>query len=67
MLATALGRVDPALIGLDAHTLPCPRCGLRCVRTFDMGDDVWGCRRCARPAPETQIARFYEETKHAHV
>lgn len=61
MLGNAIGRVDPAVIGLEAITLPCPVCGMRCVRTFHLGDDVWACRRCARPAPEVQIARFQEE------
>ena len=59
MLANAIGRVDPAVLGLEALTLPCPLCGLRTVRTWPMGDDVFGCRRCARPSVEEQAAHFY--------
>lgn len=45
--------------------LACPGCGRLTNRLFPRGhDDPDGaCRRCARPSPESQIARFYAETK----
>jgi len=61
MLGSAIGRVAPGVVGIDALCLPCPRCERRTVRIFAMGDDAWGCRACARPSPEIQLARFYEE------
>ena len=64
-LASAIGRVDPAILGLPVIRLACESCGRLTNRLFSRGhDDPDGaCRACARPSPESQLQRFYEETK----
>lgn len=65
MLANAIGRVDPSIVGLAHLRLPCPMCAHQVIRLFHAGDDVWGCRACVRPSPEAQVATFLSEVARA--